>query len=365
MRPLPLLAILLLLAGCVGQGNGARDTDGDGLPDDQETTPHAISIAYANGTVESRAVTSDPHRQDTDGDGLSDVDEFAFKTDPRSVDTDRDGLLDGHNVTLPAGSDQAKAWRALGVLEVPAGSGKFVGEMDATRECTLSAARGSSELLSPDALSDGAEVAGWNVTVRGFSFPVTSDPCVADTDRDGLPDDKEMALGTDPRNPDTDGDGVVDGFDADPLWNLGLALENVTASGNATVSFQAGAQAVEFPATGTAPRRWTSTTRRPTARRSPSPWSWARGIPKAPTAWTSSATPAGRTSPWTSSRAPPRSSTRPPRRRTTWRRAGPTARSPSTGASRGREPWRASRCAPEPPSRRLFSRRRSGAPPSA
>ncbi|GEM_PF-6660426 len=250
MRPLPLLAILLLLAGCVGQGNGARDTDGDGLPDDQETTPHAISIAYANGTVESRAVTSDPHRQDTDGDGLSDVDEFAFKTDPRSVDTDRDGLLDGHNVTLPAGSDQAKAWRALGVLEVPAGSGKFVGEMDATRECTLSAARGSSELLSPDALSDGAEVAGWNVTVRGFSFPVTSDPCVADTDRDGLPDDKEMALGTDPRNPDTDGDGVVDGFDADPLWNLGLALENVTASGNATVSFQAGAQAVEVPSHG-------------------------------------------------------------------------------------------------------------------
>ena len=44
----------------------------------------------------------------------------------------------------------------------------------------------------------------------------TSGPAVhavvaADTDRDCLPDSQESALGTDPRNPDTDGDGWFDG----------------------------------------------------------------------------------------------------------------------------------------------------------
>jgi hypothetical protein len=33
----------------------------------------------------------------------------------------------------------------------------------------------------------------------------------ADSDRDGLPDWKELSIGTDPQNPDTDGDGLADG----------------------------------------------------------------------------------------------------------------------------------------------------------
>jgi hypothetical protein len=228
---LALFLALPLLSGCVGQGNGARDSDGDGLPDDQETAPHLISVVYANGTVEPRAATSDPHHADTDGDGLSDTNEYGFKTDPRDVDTDHDGLLDGHNVTLAPDSDAAKAWRARGVVELPPGSGKFVGEMDATPACSLSAVRGSTD---GDKLSDGEEVLGWNATLRGVPLHVTSDPCVPDTDRDGLSDDAEKTLGTDPRSADTDRDGVPDGNDADPLWDLGLRVENVTVSGNGT-----------------------------------------------------------------------------------------------------------------------------------
>jgi hypothetical protein len=34
-----------------------------------------------------------------------------------------------------------------------------------------------------------------------------------DSDRDGLPDRKEATMGTDPNNPDTDGDGLPDGLD--------------------------------------------------------------------------------------------------------------------------------------------------------
>jgi len=39
----------------------------------------------------------------------------------------------------------------------------------------------------------------------------------ADLDRDGLPDSFEKSFGTDPQNPDTDHDGVLDGRDAFPL----------------------------------------------------------------------------------------------------------------------------------------------------
>ena len=46
---------------------------------------------------------------------------------------------------------------------------------------------------------------------------VGTDPCNPDTDGDGLNDGDEVNLGTDPTNPDTDGDGVPDGADADPL----------------------------------------------------------------------------------------------------------------------------------------------------
>ena len=38
-----------------------------------------------------------------------------------------------------------------------------------------------------------------------------------DPDGDGLTNNQELALGTDPANPDTDGDGISDKFDPEPL----------------------------------------------------------------------------------------------------------------------------------------------------
>ncbi len=61
---------------------GRLDSDGDGLPDDEE----AIW-----GT--------DPFNPDTDGDGLLDGEEvYVYKTDPLNPDTDYDGLTDGEEV---------------------------------------------------------------------------------------------------------------------------------------------------------------------------------------------------------------------------------------------------------------------------
>lgn len=46
-----------------------------------------------------------------------------------------------------------------------------------------------------------------------MSAPADSPPDAGDSDRDGLTDDEELALGTDPNNPDTDGDGFSDGVE--------------------------------------------------------------------------------------------------------------------------------------------------------
>lgn len=63
--------------------DGAMDTDGDGLTNDQELQA---------GT--------DVKNPDTDGDGLSDFDELKqHRTDPKRFDTDGDGLTDGEEVS--------------------------------------------------------------------------------------------------------------------------------------------------------------------------------------------------------------------------------------------------------------------------
>jgi hypothetical protein len=66
-----------------------------------------------------------------------------------------------------------------------------------------------------DGLSDAAEQAGWTVRILRsdgtvVQRTVTSDPFVADTDDDGVPDLAESIAGTDPRSGDSDGDDLGD-----------------------------------------------------------------------------------------------------------------------------------------------------------
>ena|GEM_PF-966654 len=65
-----------------------------------------------------------------------------------------------------------------------------------------------------DGLTDFAELSGWVVNFTNasgtFSVPMTSDPQLMDTERDGLSDGEEFTLLSNPRDGDTDGDGLTD-----------------------------------------------------------------------------------------------------------------------------------------------------------
>ena len=142
------------------------DTDGDGVTDDQDFFPNDPSES-ADSDYDGVGDNSDPDNIDTDGDGLTDGYESSIGTDPNNSDSDGDGLSDGDedqvHGTDPNNSDS-----------------------------------------DGDGLSDGNEVS------------ISSDPSTADTDGDGTQDGSD-AFPSDPsEDTDTDGDGVGDNADGAP-----------------------------------------------------------------------------------------------------------------------------------------------------
>lgn len=208
------------------------DDDGDGLVNRVEAIGWEV-VWYPVGTdpedpstASTRAVDSDPDVFDTDGDGLSDLeeletcrdrngdgmcapDEYFGPLDPRVVDTDGDGLTDLeeiNGVSFPF--DAANPVRYTGPL---------VADTDG------------------DGLADGEEVEdGWLVVAsNGAGRMVYSDPVRSDADGDGLNDAGEEAAGTDPNTADTDGDGTTDQVEldrgTDPLAPDDLVTVTLTA----------------------------------------------------------------------------------------------------------------------------------------
>lgn len=91
------------------------DTDGDGLTDVQEqrigfrVRVDLFGLGLNPEHMMLYNVNSDPFLVDTDGDGLNDQEEYYARTDPRNVDTDRDGLWDAEEanrwLTSPISTD--------------------------------------------------------------------------------------------------------------------------------------------------------------------------------------------------------------------------------------------------------------------
>jgi hypothetical protein len=109
---------------------------------------------------------TDPLQKDTDGDGLSDWAELMVGSDPTKADTDGDGWRDGYEVCK--GTDPTKA------ASIP---------------------------------SDADELSGADLENMREYMQTTSG---TDTDHDGLSDEFERSIDTNPRVPDTDNDGLGD-----------------------------------------------------------------------------------------------------------------------------------------------------------
>ncbi len=159
------LIFLLALFALPVRADDDTDSDGDGLTDIDEA---AIGTDPAQIDSDGDTLTdgqetdlgTDPLVPDSDGDGLDDALEIGW-TDPASVDTDSDGLTDGGEV--------------LDYMSDP---------------------------LTADSDSDGLSDSGEISTGTGL--------LVTDSDMDGLLDGTESSIGLDPVSTDSDGDGVSD-----------------------------------------------------------------------------------------------------------------------------------------------------------
>jgi hypothetical protein len=155
-----------------------NDVDSDGMDDTWESS-HGLIVGLNDAA------------EDLDGDGLTNIQEFAANTHPGLSDTDGDGVADGAEVSLY-------------------NTNPVLADTD------------------DDGLTDGQEI-----------NTIGTNPLLADTDGDGLTDGDEVNLyGTDPLRVDTDNDGFNDALEVaagtDPT-SAASAPANVALLGTAII----------------------------------------------------------------------------------------------------------------------------------
>jgi hypothetical protein len=235
------------------------DTDGDGIVDSLETAygydvndpdMDDDGLCDGPGTVQGVCVSgedlnadglygsneTDPRDPDSDCDALSDSEERAIGSNPRAGDTDGDlipdGIETGANAQVPGGCGvallDADPSSVTDLLDADTdGDGTNDGLEDRNRDGALAAPNpgGQQETDPTDPDTDGDAICDGPGTVsgvctggedrnkNGFVDADETDPRVpdVDTDGDGLGDATENTIGTNPNNPDTDGDTLTDG----------------------------------------------------------------------------------------------------------------------------------------------------------
>lgn len=209
-----------------------KDTDAGGKPDGAED-------ANLNGKID--AGETDPNNPaddkdvlDTDNDGLSDKEEMTLGSDPNDADTDDDGLIDGQEAN-PA--DDTDTDGKINVLDPDSDGDSIFDGTEAGKDCGNAATDKTKAFCVADVdpttttsgvkrdtdnggVSDGLEDKNHDGKIdAGEGDP--NDPKddvaqIVDTDKDGLPDETEGVLGSDPNDADSDDDGVLDGAEVSP-----------------------------------------------------------------------------------------------------------------------------------------------------
>lgn len=153
-------------------------------------------------------------------------------------------LADGSNVYFLGISDPAATFTG-GVLTT-AGNGAFLFNVDDIVTAVASPAPDADGDGVPDGVDNCPGVPNGpllldpddaGISQRNTDGDSEGDACDADDDNDLLPDVAEASAGTDRLNPDSDGDGVIDGQDQYPLdiSRAGIPAD-VDGDGNVTIA---------------------------------------------------------------------------------------------------------------------------------
>ncbi|AUG49492.1 hypothetical protein BVU17_18125 (plasmid) [Haloarcula taiwanensis] len=170
-----------------------NDTDGDGLPDAYERNVTKTNPRVADS--DGDAVIDGA--EDWDNDTLPAYREYRLGTDPRSNDTDGDRLTDDVESRLQSVDPTDPDTDDDGVQDSAADpDNDSLSIYNETVAGTLT----NNPDTDGDGLLDGTEI-----------HQLGTDPLKADTDSDGLPDGEEVRLGTDPLVADSNDNGVSDG----------------------------------------------------------------------------------------------------------------------------------------------------------
>ena len=200
-----------------------NDSDGDGLSDSEEFTlgTNVFSI-------------------DSDADGLTDLEEFELGSPPTDADADDDGLLDGREGSLLAilnhdtDGDGIFDGTERGVTETgpdtDLSQGHFRPDLDPDT---------TSDHLSNDSdgggCLDSEEDPNFNGRFDDDESDISDADDDQDNDQDGLYNVRERSLGSDENDADTDDDGVIDGDEPSPDVDIdgdGLSTINDADSDN-------------------------------------------------------------------------------------------------------------------------------------
>ena len=225
------------------------DTDSDGLNDYDEAFVHSTSPANSDSDGDSLSDFSEiythgtnPTLWDTDEDTLSDGDEILVHfTNPLEMDTDGDWMWDDYEIDnnlnptnaadglLDADGDTLANQLEFVFLDkgfdpfVVNNAAVFPWAGDPDWDGITTQVEFVTHLTNPrqpdtdsDGMNDAWELAhGFNPKLNNnLAGPANQNPN-ADPDGDGLTNAEEEQLGTNPNNVDTDGDGVNDGDEDD------------------------------------------------------------------------------------------------------------------------------------------------------
>ena len=234
---------------------GRGDGDGDGIPDYLDAVEDgAAGDPDGDGlsSQQERLLGTNPLLADSDGDGLNDLVETLDGRwpwdadgdglgDANDPDDDDDGLSTatelGHTEAVCVGGalpqDLGVAWSAPATCVDVDGDG-----LESWRDNN---ADGDGSTTEPSG-ARAADAAEGVADANGNGVPCFLDPSElcgdpgSDRDRDGVPDSVEGDVGTDPDNPDTDGDGLCDGpgVDGADVYYMGA---DGGADGGARVCF--------------------------------------------------------------------------------------------------------------------------------